>query len=137
MSFQTSLINSTNTQMTTKSQSILLTTQKINSNTIVIFIFSKFHYFIDLINEEFLKETSDCGITIGCFLSPSNCEEASCQFIYKYTTDANNTYFSLHARVESANNSWLAIGFSLDQAMVNKTTLKCKFYDQKVSFIGE
>ena len=71
----------------------------------------------------FFKDTSDCGVTRGCYLSPTNCQGISCKFIYKYTSDANSTFFNLYANVGSTVNSWIGIGFSFDQAMVLKTVL--------------
>jgi hypothetical protein len=71
----------------------------------------------------FFKDTSDCGLTKGCFKSPNDCTGNSCQLIFKYTADGNSTYFNLYGKVGTLSNQWLAIGFSLDQKMVNNGIL--------------
>jgi hypothetical protein len=67
----------------------------------------------------YFEDTSDCGLTKGCFKAPNMCAGNSCNFIFKYTADGNSTFFSLYGNVGTLSNQWLAIGFSLDPNMVN------------------
>jgi hypothetical protein len=58
-----------------------------------------------------LKDTSDCGITKGCFLYPSSCSGSTCTFIFKYLTVGIYTNFGLYASTASIGSSaYVAIG---------------------------
>lgn len=66
---------------------------------------------------QFKKDTDDCGVKFGCFLSPDGCANEKCDFIVKWArADDKHIHFVLNTKADYL--WWTAIGFSTDQIMV-------------------
>jgi len=65
------------------------------------------------------KITDDCNKQYGCFRSPNECVNASCDYLAKWKVVENENIEFLLSTKSSAN-KWLGIGFSTDELMVNK-----------------
>ena len=73
----------------------------------------------------------ECGSKFGCFEFPQGCEESQCTFIYKWSTnqeDSLSNDFVISAKITEipSDVSWVAIGFSKDNQMGDDDVVLCK-----------
>jgi hypothetical protein len=81
------------------------------------------HIIIFKLISHYLKSTKECGSKFGCFGFPQGCQDTQCTFIYKWSTNRNESSndFVIAAKISqiATELSWIAIGFSKDNQMVN------------------
>ena len=72
-------------------------------------------YYLFFLSNQF--STSDCGESKGCFRFPESCDSSeTCNFLVTYKVSTSDAVeFEL-----SGKGSWVGVGFSEDQKMVNK-----------------
>ena len=60
---------------------------------------------------------SNCGTIWGCFRRPSNCTDPNCDMLAMWRDIGKSFFFMLSFNTKG----WAAVGFSLDQIMVQFT----------------
>jgi hypothetical protein len=84
-------------------------------------------YLALITNRVLSQDTSDCGVTSGCFRVPANCGSQSCAYLVKWRNDSSNVFFQIYGNIlSSGTNSYLAIGFSNDRLMGNDDVILCE-----------
>jgi len=86
---------------------------------------------IAVANSAITDVVSECGSTLGCYLSPEGCSGSDCDFIVGYAPGEGFTDFVMAARRDESlgDDQYVAIGFSPDGGMSDSPVIDCISFD--------